>query len=233
MTNEPDIKTKVLAKISRGELRKRPRFYFAAQIALIAVLFILAMAFAMFVASFVLFSVHESGEQFLLGFGSRGALTFLALFPWLALVVDVALFAVIGWLARSFKFGYRIPVIRAFFAILALALVSGVLINFTPLHPALLDRADHDNLPVLGEWYETVHASHRDQGVFRGTVNSIRGDAFVISHDDNDHDADDGTWTVIAPPGFSMATLAVGENVFIAGTAGQGTIRAYGVQQFP
>jgi hypothetical protein len=234
MDNKPDISSKVLEKIGHGDVRKRSRAYFMAQIFLIVALLVVALALAMFVLSFGIFSVHESGEQFLLGFGSRGVLTFFALFPWMALVVDILLFAIIEWLLRRFKFGYRIPVLRAVFGIVVLAAAGGVIVMLTPLHATLLQRAQDDTLPVLGEWYETINASHADQGVFRGTLASIKGNEFIIFHNDGDHDADDGTWTVSAPAGFDMASINVGDRVYIAGDASQGgsaqgTIQAYGV----
>lgn len=230
MQNEPDIKTKVFEQIRSGDVRIRPRAYFVAQIIFIVLLSIIAIALAVFVMSFAIFSLHESGEQFLLGFGIRGVLTFFVLFPWLAFIADIILFALIEWLFRYFKFGYRIPILRAFLAIAIFAFLGGIFINLTPLHSALLNRADRGRLSFLGEWYETVHESHVAQGVFRGTVTSIRGNTFVISHNDNDRDADDGIWTVIVPPGFNPAGIHEGDKAYVAGSAASATIQAYGIQ---
>jgi len=232
MQNEPDIKAKVLAKIGRGDVHKRSHAYFVMQVVVVAVLLACALALSVFVLSFAIFSVHESGEQFLLGFGQRGVLTFFALFPWASAVADIALFVLVEWLIRRFKFGYRIPILRALLGILVFAAIGGIMVNLTPLHATLLRMAEQNELPVLGEWYESIHASHSDYGVFRGTINSIQEGRFVISHDDNDHDADDGTWTVIPPAGFDMATVATGERIYVAGTPVQpGIIQAYGIQQ--
>ena len=52
----------------------RPRIYFLARVALLVLLAIGALALAMFILSFAFFSIHESGEQFLLGFGQHGLL---------------------------------------------------------------------------------------------------------------------------------------------------------------
>jgi hypothetical protein len=234
MDNKSDISSKVLEKIGHGDVRKHSRAYFVVQMSLIIVLFILALALAMFVLSFGIFTVHESGEQFLLGFGSRGVLAFFALFPWMALIIDILLFAIIEWLLRRFKFGYRIPVLRAVLGIIVLAVAGGVIVMLTPLHATLLQRAQNDALPVLGEWYEAIDAPHADQGAFCGTISSINGNTFVIVNDDGDRDVDDGTWTVLAPAGFDMASINVGDRVYVAGSVppdgpAQGIIQAYGV----
>jgi len=231
MANEPDIKTKVLEKISRGDIHRRPKVYFVAQVAAILMLLAAAFALSVFVMSFVIFSVRESGEQFLLGFGRQGVATFFILFPWAALALDVLLFFVIEQLSRYFKFGYRLPVGRALASILALALISATVIDLTPFHGALLSRADQNELPILGEWYEAIHASHKDQGVFRGVVTSIQKGGFTIAHDDGDYDADDGAWTVVAPAGFDVRTINVGDGVYVAGNIVQGAVHAYGIQK--
>ena len=231
MQNESNIKAKVLEKIHKGNIRKRPKAYFIAQITLIVILSMFAIILSVFVLSFVIFSMHESGVQFLLGFGQRGILAFFALFPWGILILDLLLFVVIDWLFRYFEFGYRIPVLRVFFGTIALAVIGSVIIDVTPLHSILLEKADHGRLPVIGQWYKTIRASHSDQGVFRGTISSIQGSDFVISHNDNDYDADDGTWTVISPPGLRLADFNIGDKVYVAGDAAKGIIQAYGVEK--
>ena len=231
MNQESDIKEKVLEEIGHGGVRKRSRAYFIAQIVLVATLFIIALTLSVFVLSFAIFSLHESGEQFLLGFGWRGVVTFISLFPWTLLIIDVLLFILVEWLSRRFKVGYRIPVLRALLWIIIFVIAGGIIVDLTPLHATLLQMANHDRLPVIGEWYEGIYASHAGQGVFRGTVNSVQGNEFVIFHDDKDRDADDGTWTVVAPAGFDMTSVSVGERVYVAGVATSGVIQAYGIEQ--
>ena len=232
MKNEPDIKSKVLAKIGHGDVRKHSNAYFVTQVIVIAIVLVSALVLSVFVLSFAIFGVHESGEEFLLGFGQQGILTFFALFPWGAAIADIALFVLAEWLIRQFKFGYRIPVLRAMFGILIFATLGGVIVNLTPLHTTLLRMAEKNKLPILGEWYESIFASHSDRGVFRGTIDVIQGNQFVMAHDDNDRDADDGIWTVIPPSGFDMMTLTTGERVYVAGTpVRQGVVQAYGIQR--
>ncbi len=231
MNKESDIKEKVLTKIGHGDVRKHSHAYFVVRVVIVAAFTIIALVLSVFVLSFAIFSIHESGEQFLLGFGKEGMITFFSLFPWTILFMDIVLFALIEWLLRRFKFGYRIPVLRALFGIVVFAIIGGIIVYLTPLHLTLLRLAEQNELPILGEWYEEIYASHADQGVFRGTIGSIQGNEFVIFHNDLDHDVDDGTWTVIIPNGFDILTLRVGERVYVAGTPIQpGVIQAYGIQ---
>ena len=232
MQNEPDIKNKVFEKIRKGNIRIKPRIYFVMQVVLLVALSFLALALAVFIMSFVIFSLQESGEQFLLSFGHRGILTFLVLFPWTIFIIDILLFVIIEWLLRRFKFGHRIPVLYIFATIIGVAFIFSVIINFTQFHSFLLNKADNDELPVLGKWYESIHDSHAAQGVFRGNIISIQNNTFVMSHDDKDLDADDGTWTISLPSGSDILNLHIGDNVYVAGNVTGGIVHAYGIQVF-
>jgi len=230
---ETDIQKKILEKIKAGEIAKRPRLFFVLQVIVLIALAALTFALSLLVLSFIIFSIHESGEQLLLGFGQQGVLTFFALFPWLTLALVIVLLVTLEWLLRNFRAGYRIPVLQIFLVLLVIAAAGSLLINFTPLHTSLLDLADHDSLPLMGGMYEEVHDPHVQQGVFRGDVTAIATSTFTCAHNDRDHDTDDGSWVVQPPPQFDMHTLHLGERVYVAGSWGQdGLIYAYGVHPF-
>lgn len=225
------IEQKVLERLRGGKIAMRSRAYFATRVTLTIAVSLLILMCSAYILSFIAFSIHESGEQFLLGFGGRGIRTFFALFPWLALLADIALILFLEWLLQKFKFGYRISLLALFGAAAAASALIAFAIGLTPLHGNLLDLADRGNLPVLREMYEGIRDSHRDQGVLRGTIISIQGNRIVITHDDRDHDADDGTRTVILPVGYSTTMFSIGERVYVFGAAASTTIQAYGVNQ--
>jgi hypothetical protein len=232
--NMPSLKDNVLREIRARRVHMRPRMFFVAQVLAIDAGALCAFFVAVFFISFVLFALRESGAASLLRFGSRGLAVFFSVFPWLTIGFVAVLVVAIEWLLRKFTFGYRAPILRVFAGVVAFTIVASVLLALSPLHRALLDRADNDALPVLGEMYESVHASHRDAGIFRGVVTSVATSSFVISHNDFDRDADDGTWTVMPPAGAGVgSTVQLGEKVYIAGDVEGGIIRAYGIQQLP
>lgn len=231
MSNKPDIKNSVLEKIRSGEVSMRPRALFTLRIAATAALTLLTLLVSVFVLSFVVFSVHESGEQFLLGFGTRGLAVFTTLFPWIPLLVAAGLLIALEALLRSFSFGYRVPLLRIFLWIIVVAALGTFLFGLTSVQTYLLDRADHAQLPILGPLYERVHDSHVDQGVYRGTITAFTSEGFTISHDDVDRDSDEGTWTIVPQQGFATSSLAIGEHVYIAGRLVHGVVYAYGIKQ--
>ena len=215
-------------------VHRRPRAYFVMRIIAAVIVSILLLIASAFVISFMLFSLHESGEQFLLGFGLHGIEVFFILFPWIPALFTIALLFLLEWLLQGFKFGYRVPLLNIFLSIIGISIVLGVLINFTPLHATLLKFADKKELPIIGDSYEHIFDSHEDQGVVRGTVISASQDSFEVYHNDYDRDPDDGTFTVKLPPSSGLTLPQVGDNVLVLGDpAPAGYIDAEHIQLLP
>ncbi len=226
---QQEIQQNVLARIRGGAAHMHSRSYFVGRVAVTITAAILSLSLSTFVLSFILFSIHESGEQFLLGFGTRGAATFIGLFPWVPLMVDITLWFLLEWLLQGFKIGYRFSLLSIFLVLLVSSTVLAVVVNLTPLHGMLLNRADRGQLPIIGGMYESIRDSHQAQGIFRGTVTLIDGNTIVITHDDTDHDRDDGTQTVVVPDG-QASTISVGSREYVFGSFDGRVVQAYGVQ---
>ncbi len=207
----------------------RSRAYFIRRAILLGAMAILVLLGAFFMLSFVFFSVRESGVGYLLEFGEHWIGTFAALFPWTSLLFFIACMVILEMLVRRFAFSYRFPLLRMFLWILVVGILGSTIIGFTPLHASLLSAADRDQLPFIGSWYEQVHDSHVEQGVYRGSVTSIAATYFVIAHNDTDRDSDEGTWSIVPPAGFDLGTLATGKNVYVAGRLLNGVVYAYGI----
>jgi hypothetical protein len=226
------IKENVLGKIRRGDVHMRPKLYFVAQVIVVTIVAIITLAVSVFAVSFIFFSIHESGELFLFGFGMRGLLTFIAIFPWFTSLLALSLIILFEWLLRHFKFNYRRSILSVFFGLFCVVGVVGVLISITPIHKNLLDQADHGHLPFIGESYENIHTPHENNGEFRGVIISISTSTITISHNDNDADTDDGVRTILVPLGFDISTLHIGDRMYVAGDMASDTVSAYGLQKF-
>ena len=228
---EQNIKTNVLELIREGKIHPHSRAYFAVRFIATILVALLALGVSVFVVSFIFFSIHESGEQFLLGFGRQGLFTFLILFPWTSLVLDLVILLLLEWLLQGFKFGHRISLLMIFVYVFILSSIIGLLINFTPIHRTLLKLADRGELPLIGEVYESLHNSHTSQGVFKGSVSSINGNMIVITKNDLDLDGDEITRTITLPP--NSPSLNIGDNVYILGSASGTSVEVVGIQKFP
>lgn len=227
------IQQSVLDKIRAGTIRRRPRWQFMLRIVSAVIVAALLLIFSALVISFILFSLHESGEQFLLGFGVHGIEVFLSLFPWLFALIALGLIILLEWLLQGFKLGYRIPLLNIFLGIMGVSIILGALISSTPLHTTLLRISDKNELPVIGAPYQHVLDHHEDQGISRGKVISVGQDEFVLQHDDHDRDTDDGTFTIRVPADGSVPLPHVGDQVLVFGEPEQGYIQASNIQMLP
>ncbi len=111
----------------------RSRAYFLFRAALAGAAALLVLAGALFMLSFLFFSVRESGVGYLLEFGEHGIGAFVALFPWTSLLLFVAFVILLEVIVRRFSFSYRFPLLRIFLWILIIGIVGSTLIGFTPL----------------------------------------------------------------------------------------------------
>ena len=229
MLKETDLQETILKKIHSGSVPMRSRAYFLSRRIFIGAAALFVLAGALFALSFLFFSVHESGVGYLLEFGEHGIGAFVTLFPWTSLLLFIAFVAILELLVRRFDFSYRFPLLRIFLWLLVIGIAGSTIIGFAPLHASLLSAADRDELPFLGPWYEQVHDSHAERGVYRGDVTTVAPAYFVISHNDADKDSDEGTWSVVPPAGFDLSTIAVGEKAYVAGQLKNGIVYAYGV----
>ena len=218
----PSIQQSVLDKVRKGNVRRHTRLYFLLRIFATSFVGALALLTSALTISFILFSLHESGEQFLIGYGLRGIGVFLTLFPWISLVLAIVFITVFERLLRGFKFAYRMPVLHVLSAVTAASILLGILINLTPLHTSLLRVADQGGLSIIGNAYERIFDSHEDKGICRGEVTSVEGDTFVLHHDDYDRDADDGTSTIFVAPNTGSPMPHVGDRVFTFGNGKDG-----------
>lgn len=227
-----DTKESVLAAI-RGQkiaMRSKLSFTFETFLAVFAAIVMLVVTVAL--VNFILFSLRVNGHESLLSFGGRGILTFLFVFPWPLLVLDILLAFFLEHLLRRFRFGYRSPVLYLLLGIVAIAICMGLLLDRgTPFNDALLNRADHGELPApFGELYEHIRApAPHAQGVFRGIVTSVGTSTFVMYYDDQD-DASSSEHTVIPPPGFDVSLLSPGDHVYVAGDEGDEVVHAFGIK---
>jgi len=241
MTTNPErtpdtLRDKILTRIQRGELRMRPKSYFVLQAGVILALSVLVLLVSTFLANFISFTLRVGGHDSLLWFGPRGLASFLIVFPWGWLALDLALAVLAVLLVRRFRFGYRNPILSTAAALAIGALAIGIALDRgTPFNDDLLRSADNDALPSpLGEFYEMAHAGPpHDAGIFRGIVSAIGTSTITLVHDDFDHDRDDGAFVVIPPQGFDFNAVSVGDDLYIAGTPTPDGISAYGIRELP
>lgn len=234
MTHESHtLREQVLEKIEQGSVRMRPRLYFilktiATLVAATAVLLLSSLIF-----SFLLFTIIEGGEHFLLGFGSKGITTFFLVFPWALLALDIVAVLVLRFLLRGFRTIYRLPFAMVLGLLMVGSIAFALLINLTPLHGILYERADTEDLSFLDSFYENIRVPNEQYGEFRGIIDTIDGRTITITHDDGDSDEDDGVRVITVPDAIDISTFKTGDEIYVAGDDDDDddVIEAYGARE--
>lgn len=225
-----DVKKTVLGKIESGEVRMHSQVYFVVRVLFLIAVVLFTLIISALLVSFIIFSIRESGRWFLLGYGTRGVLTFFILFPWLLLLLDLLLLILLEWLLKHFRFAYKKPLLYLFIGGVFLSLIGGFSIDASALHRNFLRETQAKRLPMLVPIYEHARRPSPGHDVFRGVITSIAGNNLTVQADDHDQDNDDGVRKVIVPPDLLPGeTFKVGDEVFVAGNEMDGQIRSYGL----
>jgi hypothetical protein len=187
---------------------------------------------SIFLSSFILFTIRASGQASLLGFGPTGWQVFLVLFPWRLSILEICLIILLQHSLRSFKFGYKIPILYLFGGVFVVMIVSGFAIDKTPLHNILLQQADKNQLPPpFGNLYEGARRLPPPRyGIFFGTLTSITGNTFIINLLNPMDSSTTTSMTVILPPGQTTIEEKVGDRIIIQGKIIDGEIQAQDIR---
>ncbi|MCE9643935.1 hypothetical protein K8Q93_01670 [Candidatus Parcubacteria bacterium] len=226
-----NLKDQLLKDIRSGEVAMRPRYFFLLKIVALASVATAVLILSVFIFNFILFGLRINHHQELLGFGSRGLFTFLRVFPWFLLLLDVALVVLLEYLLRRFKFGYKVPVLYLLAGLFVGTLLAGFAVDRgTYFNDRMLEGSRHLP-PGLGHFYEGARRPPPPGGgLCRCTILAIDGSQLTVE------DTRSGTTTLVVllpsnNPRATTTALKVGDTVLIAGTEENGVIRAFGVRK--
>lgn len=227
-----NIEDTVLKKIECGEVSMKPKSYFVIKAGSLVFFTVLIFITSAILVSFLIFTLSNRGDLFLLSFGKKGLFKFFLMFPWYLLLINAFLLFFLDALLRKFKYGYHSPLVYLFLGTLVFVTVFSFLINFTSFHDRMSDFIRRNHVPFAGDFYDDIRKSHRERGVFRGRVSFIGEDYIILKPSDFDSDAR-GDLKIYTPKGMDPRSfISMGEEVFIAGDVATGTeVISYGIHK--
>lgn len=226
-----DIAQKLMKEIEKGELTMTPRAYFTLRMVAAVAISVGLVLVTTLLMNFISFSVRVSGQEELLFFGPRGVAPFLRFFPWDLFFVDIVLVGGLVYILRTFRAGYRVPVLYVLGGLLSMTLLLGIALDLgTPVNDQLFEGREQLP-PPLGMFYEGMHRPpQQGSGVCRCVVLDIDGHTLLVQ----DTRGATGTLTVILPDDDRRATttgVEIGDTIFIAGDERDGVIQAFGIRK--
>ena len=204
-----------MTKINQGQVKMKSRLNILAGELGLGSGVVLSSFILMFVLAGLIYWLRAN--QDLLSFSGpyRGIRLFLQTFPYLWLMVFIALFVFLSWLLKKYDFSYKKPLIIILSVIVALV---GILSLFLQQHPVLANYLRH-RLPLI---YAPINA---EPGYIVGEVISQTGNELRLNTQNNNqylvqYDKDTQ---------FPRSTVMVGDTVRVIGIMNKQTIKARAV----
>ena len=225
MNEEKEIERGVMDAIRSGRISMRPRWRFVVLGLAYAAATLAMLMLALALASFIVFSLRQTGALSAAALGPRGILIFFRSLPWMLLTIFFALLLTLERMMRRWQFAYLTP--AAAIALTTLLAVIAVGWETAPFHKRPFRRARHGGIPLAGALYRGYGMRHFD-GLHRGSVVATTSGGFLLE------EGDGATSTVFVAAGTRMPnrTLSAGDVVVIVSGRGDatGTIRAFGIR---
>lgn len=178
-TEKQSLQENILATIEGGKTKMRPKWYFVTSAVFLMGGTLVALVALLFIASFIVFSLHQSGVWFAPSMGWQGLPPLFMSLPWVLIVVAVGFIYLLEMLVRKYSFAYRKPLLYSAIMIVVVTVSGGLIMASTPLHDKLLIRAQEQRLPLAGRVYKNYSMPPKDN-ISVGRVIDISEDGFSV-----------------------------------------------------
>lgn len=229
MTNEdkPSIHASVLSAITNGTVRMRPHWHFVLRSLGLALGVFFAGAFGVFLISFLVFALHQSGAWFVPPLGMMGISVLVRSFPWFLMGVIVIAVVLLEALVRRYAFAYRKPVLYSSLVIVFVVILGGFTLAQTSVHRFMFQRAQSNTLPFAGPLYRD-YGTRRSGHVVSGVVREVSPKGYVV-------ELSPGELVVVATTSetrsWGRMMIAPGDEIVVVGSAQRGMLRAQGIRK--
>jgi vacuolar-type H+-ATPase subunit I/STV1 len=184
-SNKKSIQDNIRSAIENGSIKMRPRWHFILRTALLATGMVLVACTLIYIASFIIFVVHQTGVWFVPSFGLRGVEAFLTSLPWILIFIAILFIIILENLVRKYSFAYRRPLLYSAFGVIGLVTAGALIISATPLHSFFLRNAREGHLPIAGGLYRDF-GMRRFHDIHPCTIIEITPNGFKALYSDNE-----------------------------------------------
>ena len=138
---KPSLEKNVMDAIHSGRVHMRPRWKFVLSGVLAGLGIIILVLTLLFIASFAIFMLRQSGALFVPVFGMRGLFAFFAALPLVLILLLLLFLVILEVLVRRYRVGYRMPLLVSVLAILVIVVLGGYAVERTRIHTVMLRDA--------------------------------------------------------------------------------------------
>jgi hypothetical protein len=218
----------VLKAIETGHVKMRSKWQYNAKSTFIIFGMVLIALLVLFLVSFIVFVLRQTGLWFVPGFGFSGFGIFFMSLPWVLILLAAIFMLLLEILVKRYSFAYVRPFLYSALAVIFLGIVGGILIGQTPLQERFFDEAENGQLPFAGTLYK--YYGQQSSNITLGIITKINSNGYQIALYG---DGDDSFAVIVGPKAQTLPpySLKVGDVVVILGPRKGNTIVAQGIQK--
>lgn len=179
--NEKNINKTVLSKIESGEIKMKPKMFFVLKLILLILGTVIVILSALFIASFIFFTLKVSGVLMLPGFGFPGFRILFFSLPWLLIFGLIALIVTSELFVKHFHFVYKKPILYSVLVIILIVFLGGFFINNIGFHSSLFQKTKDGRFPLAEPFYRE-YGTPKVNGMHYGIVTQIEKNGFKIEN---------------------------------------------------
>ncbi len=170
------MRQNVLSAIESGQIKMRSKWKYVTSTALLTVGVLLIALSLLYLASFIVFILRETGVLFEPGFGLMGLGLFFASLPWILIILSIIFVFLLQIMIKRYSFVYGSPLLYSVLGILIIVIAGGISLGYSSLHQKLLPSENH--LPFAGPFYRQFNK--RPDNLIFGVINKITDTGYKI-----------------------------------------------------
>lgn len=225
MEHKHSLRDAVISKIKSGEAHMKPKWHFVLNTVLAVVGIVLVVLVLLYIASFIVFAMRQTGVWFVPSFGFRGIWLFISSVPWVLVLLGIIFIAVLELLVRHYSFAYRKPLLYSVIGIFGLVIIGTIILMQTELHQGFYRHAQEGDLPIAGPLYREFGMREFDD-LHPGTITQLSSEGFTMTTRHDESVTVTITDETRIPPGSSFV---VGDEVVVWGERDDDHIDARGI----
>lgn len=226
--HENSIQENVLKAIEAGKIKMLPKWHFVLRAALVIVGIVLISLVLLYLVSFIIFILRQTGTLFIPGSGLYGINLFLESTPWLLVGIAVVFIVLLQILIKKYAFGYGKPLMYSAIGIIIFVIFGGALVEMSPLHRNLFRQAEDRGLPFAGAIYKQ-YGTRRIGNITIGPIVEVIDTGYKIESRENEN------VNVIVTPQTRMPigiTFKLGDIIVVFGHRKDNMVSADGIRIF-
>lgn len=221
------IKESILSTIKSGQLKMRPRWHFIFKAILAVLGAIILFLTVLYLASFIIFMLRQTGVLFVPAFGWQGWFAFFIHLPIFLICFLIIFIVVLELLVRHYAFAYRRPLLYSAIGIFVLAGLGALALANSSFHGGVSKYADNNKETFVGKFY-VEYGRQRFTDVHRGIIIEMISNGFMMRNRREE------VLTIVVSRRTRLpfgADFSNGDIVVVFGPRNGNLVQAFGIQE--